>query len=164
MNETVTETRAERAMRLLRTRPKAGASLLLGLEPLAIDPEAGTARIGYLAKPEFCNPMGVVQGGFLTAMVDEAMAMACVGATDFRIYIPTLELKISFLSAGYPGPMVAEGKVVRLGSSVAFLEGRLYDDKGNLLAMATATGRVIPREKIDAARKARGETAPGLPE
>ncbi|MEC9347202.1 MAG: PaaI family thioesterase [Pseudomonadota bacterium] len=164
MNDASTETRAERAMRLISTRPRAGCSQLLGLVPLAFDPEAGTARIGYTAKPEFCNPMGVVQGGFLTAMIDEAMALAVVSAADFTIYVPTLELKVSFLNSGWPGPMVAEGRVVRLGTSIAFLEGKLFNGKDELIATATATAKVIPRARIDAARKARGETAPGLPE
>ncbi len=145
---------AARIMDVLNRRPLAPASQLLGFKPLSVGPAAGTARIAYDAKPEFCNPLGVIQGGFLTAMVDEAMAVACVAMSNFSIFIPTLELKMSFLRAGYPGPMVAEGAVTRLGKSVAFLEGSLFDGDGNLLARASATGKVTRREKIDAAKKA----------
>ncbi len=69
------------------------------------------------------------------------MAVACVAMSNFSIFIPTLELKVSFLRAGYPGPMVATGEVVRLGKSVAFLEGSLLDGDGNLLLRASATAR-----------------------
>lgn len=145
----------ERILDVLARRPLSPASELLGFHVLDIDPAEGTARVGYEAKPDFCNPLGVIQGGFLTAMVDEAMAVACVAMSNFSIFIPTLELKVSFLRAGYPGSMVAEGQVVRLGKSVAFLEGSLFDAEGTLLLRASATGKVTRREKIDAARKSR---------
>ena len=147
----------ERIMDVLTSRPLAPASQLLGFEVLDIDPDKGTSRVGYTATEQFCNPLGVIQGGFLTAMVDEAMAVACVAMANFSIFIPTLELKVSFLRAGYPGPMVATGEVVRMGKSVAFLEGSLFDGEGNLLLRASATGKVTRREKIDAARKAKSK-------
>lgn len=144
----------DRIMEILSSRPLAPASEMLGFKIIDLDPEQGTARVGYQAKPEFCNPLGVIQGGFLTAMVDEAMAVACVAMANFSIFIPTLELKVSFLRAGYPGPMEATGQVVRMGKSVAFLEGSLFDADGNLLIRASATGKVTRREKINEAKKA----------
>lgn len=150
---------AARVMEVLGRRPLSPASRLLGFEMLKVDPAQGYARVGYTARPDFCNPLGVIQGGFLTAMVDEAMAVACVAMSNFSIFIPTLELKVSFLRAGYPGHMEAEGQVVRLGKSVAFLEGSLFDADGNLLIRASATGKVTRREKIDAAKKARAGEA-----
>ncbi|WP_416900109.1 MAG: PaaI family thioesterase [Minwuia sp.] len=146
---------AARIKEILTNRPLAPASQMLGFHVLDIDPDRGYARVGYLAKPDFCNPLGVIQGGFLTAMVDEAMAVACVSMARFSIFIPTLELKVSFLRAGYPGPMTAEGQVVRMGKSVAFLEGSLFDEKGELLIRASATGKVTPKDKVQAAKAAR---------
>ncbi|WP_417519633.1 PaaI family thioesterase [Minwuia sp.] len=145
----------ERILELLANRPLAPASELLGFKVMDVDPDRGYAKVGYQATEQFCNPLGVIQGGFLTAMVDETMAVACVAMANFSIFIPTLELKVSFLRAGYPGPMVAEGNVLRMGKSVAFLEGSLFDGDGNLLIRASATGKVTRRDKIDAARRAK---------
>jgi uncharacterized protein (TIGR00369 family) len=146
MTETIEETKRERALRILRSRPFAPASALLGQKLLDCDPDRGWARVGYVAKPEFMNGIGVVQGGFLTAMVDEAMAIACIVKGDFGIIIPTLELKVSFLNGGKAGDLVAEGQVEKLGKSVAFLSGRLYDADGEVVVTATATGRVLQRK------------------
>jgi molybdopterin converting factor subunit 1 len=44
---------------------------------------------------------------------------------------------------GYESPLVADGRVVHLGKSVAFLEGSLADGDGNVVATATATARVV---------------------
>lgn len=148
MTDATDETPRERALRILKSRPTKGASELLGLNPVDCDPDRGWVRIGYTARPEFLNPIGVIQGGFLTGMVDEAMAVACIIKADFKIFIPTLELKISFLNPGYPGELFAEGQVEKLGKSIAFLSGRLMDADGQTIVTATATGRVLLRDKV----------------
>jgi molybdopterin converting factor subunit 1 len=114
---------------------------LLGMRPLRSEP--GHMRFEFDAKDEFLNPAGVVQGGFLTAMLDEAMGPAALAQLGPGHFIPTLELKVSFLRPARAGRLIADGRVVHLGKSVAFLEGSLADDDGNVVATATATARVV---------------------
>ena len=90
---------------------------------------------------------GVVQGGILAAMLDEGMALAAVAMDEFRTFVPTLELKVSFVAPARPGRFVVESQVVRKGKSVAFAEGRLFDAAGELVATASTTMRVVLREK-----------------
>ena len=89
------------------------------------------------------QPCGVVQGGFLTAMLDESMGPAAFSALGPGHAIPTLDLNISFLRPATAGRLVGEGRVVHLGKTVAFLEGTLTDDEDELVARATATARVV---------------------
>ena len=132
---------------VLKSRRHSGATDLLGMEPLEFEPARGRSRIAYDGGVRFTNRAGVVQGGVLAAMLDEGMALAVVAMEDFRIVVPTLELKVSFVAPARPGRFVAEGQVVRKGRSVAFVEGRLYDAAGELVATASTTMRVVPREK-----------------
>lgn len=125
-------------------RIKNPAGDLLGLEILSVDREAGTARVAFDAGPQLCNPMGALQGGFIAAMLDEAMAIAAVAQADFTIAVPTLDLRCNYLEAAQPGRLVAEGAVLRRGRSVGFLEGKLFDSEGKLLATAQATARIVP--------------------
>lgn len=46
------------------------------------------------------------------------------------------------------GPLVAEGRVAKLDKAVAFMEGTLMDEAGNLLVRATASARVVPVAKL----------------
>jgi uncharacterized protein (TIGR00369 family) len=131
------------AARFAKLSPPA-ASRLLGFRLIEADREAGRVVAEFTARPDFCNPMGSVQGGFLAAMLDDAMAVAALVKSDFRHVVPTLEMKVSFLAAARPGPLTAEGRVVQLGRSIAFLEGRLSDPDGRLLATASATARLVP--------------------
>lgn len=111
----------------------------------ALDLEKGFARVAFEATDELCNPMGVVQGGFQMAMLDEAMTDALLARTNWRFYPPTLEIKTSFFAPCRPGLVHAEGQVLRLGKSIAFLEGRLFEPGGALAAVATSTAMLKPR-------------------
>lgn len=133
---------------VLKARRHSGATDLLGMEPLEFDAAMGRARIAYEAGERFTNRAGVVQGGILCAMLDEGMALATVAMDEFRTFVPTLELKASFLAPARPGRFVVEGQVVRKGRSVAFVEGRLLDAGGEIVATASTTVRIVLREKL----------------
>jgi uncharacterized protein (TIGR00369 family) len=133
---------------VLKSRRHSGATDLLGMEPLEFDTARGRSRIAYDGGVRFTNRAGVVQGGILAAMLDEGMALAAVAMDEFRTFVPTLELKVSFVAPARPGRFVVESQVVRKGKSVAFAEGRLFDAAGELVATASTTMRVVPREKV----------------
>ena len=113
----------------------------LGARPLLAEP--GHVKFEFRASEQMVNPAGMVQGGFVTAMLDEAMGPAAIAALGPGHTVPTLELKVSFLRPVRPGRVVADARVVHLGKSVVFMEGSLYDEDGQLLATATATARVV---------------------
>ena len=48
-------------------------------------------------------------------------------------------LKISFLKPAPKAKLCAEGKVIKEGKTVGFLECDVLDDGGNLIARATST-------------------------
>jgi uncharacterized protein (TIGR00369 family) len=110
----------------------------------AIDAEAQTIRVRFDARPEFTNPMGLVQGGFLTAMLDDTMGPLAALALGGGAFAQTLELKSSFLRPARPGPLHGEGRVVHRGRDIMFLEARLLAPDGAVIATASATARVIP--------------------
>lgn len=114
---------------------------LLGMRPLHTEP--GHMRWEFQASELMLNPAGLVQGGFVTAMLDESMGCAAIAQLGPGRTIPTLELNVNFLKPARPGRLVCDGRVVQMGKSVAFLAAELKDDDGNLIATATATARVV---------------------
>lgn len=109
------------------------------------DAEGKRIAVGFEASPDFCHTGDVVQGGFVTAWIDNAMALA-VGRASGGTHLPaSLEVKVSFFRPTHPGSVRAEAWVVRMGRSVAFTEGRLLDAAGSILAMATSTIKLVPR-------------------
>ena len=116
---------------------------LLGCE--IIEAEPGMITVAFNAKPEFLNPMGNIQGGFLAAMLDAAMGQVVATTLHPDEASPTLELKINFLRPAAPGRLIGRGSVVHRGNSIAFVEGKLFDADNCLLATATATAKIIKR-------------------
>ncbi len=125
-------------------RPPAYAKLL-GMRPLHAEP--GNVRFEFHPGEQLLNPVGVIQGGFVTAMLDETMGPAALSELGPGFAVPTLELKVSFLRPTYPGTLVADARVVHRGRSVVFMEGALFDEDGAKLATATATARIVPYKK-----------------
>jgi uncharacterized protein (TIGR00369 family) len=120
---------------------------LLGWQLLDARPEDGWIKLGFDGKPEFLNPAGFVQGGILSAMLDDTMGPAVLVMTDGRSYTTTVSLTVNFLSPARPGPITAEAKVTQLGKTIAFVEGKLMAEDGTLLATATAVERLLDAAK-----------------
>jgi uncharacterized protein (TIGR00369 family) len=115
----------------------------LGRELSRVVPERGEIEVFFDASEGFANAMGSIQGGFLAAMLDGTLEPALVATLPDGQVAPTLELKVSFLRPALPGRITGTGRVVHRGGSIAFLEGELRDEAGELLATATATARII---------------------
>ena len=120
---------------------------------LEMDP-VGRAVLEYEAGLHMCHSGGVVQGGFISGWLDAAMAHAVIARIGFEMTPMSLELKISFFAPARPGKVIAEGWVEKAGRSSCFTEGRLLDGKGEVLAKASSTIRMIPRSKVEAAARA----------
>ncbi|WP_374654589.1 PaaI family thioesterase [Phenylobacterium sp.] len=120
---------------------------LLGWRVVDARPAEGWIRIGFQARPEFRNPAGAIQGGFLAAMLDDTMGPAVFAHTDGATYVATIDMTVSFLAPAKVGPIYGEGQVVQLGKTVGFVEARLMDEDGVWLAKASSSVRLIPTDR-----------------
>ena len=123
------------------------SSKLLGWHLLDARPEEGWVRIGFDGKAEFCNPAGLIQGGILSAMLDDTMGPAVFAMTDGKLYTATITMTVNFLAPAKPGPIVGEADVTQLGKTIAFVEGRLMARDGSVLATATTSARLVETAK-----------------
>ena len=131
--------------RFQRTKNRPTGSQTLGFRMLKVDQANRCVEVAFDARAELLsNPMKQIQGGFLCAMLDECMSVACMVASGMTAVAPTLEMKTSFLRPGLPGELRGVGRVLKWGRTIAFTEGELYDAEGRLLAKATGTAQPAP--------------------
>src|SRR5882762_3967374 len=123
------------------------SSKLLGWHVIDARPGDGWVRIGFDGKKDFCNPAGFVQGGILSAMLDDTMGPAVLVMTEGKLFTSTITMTVNFLAPAKPGPLVAEATVTQLGKTVAFVEGRLMAEDGTLLATASTSARLVETAK-----------------
>jgi len=131
--------------RFLRSKNQSTGSQTLGFRMVAVCQAEKSVEVAFEARAELLlNPMKQIQGGFLCAMLDEAMSAACTVASGMTHVAPTAEMKTSFFRPALPGTIKAMGRVAKWGRTLAFTEGELYDADGRLLAKATGTAVPTP--------------------
>lgn len=118
------------------------AAELLGWKLVEVDPDEGTIELTFTASEQFLNPVGVIQGGFLAAMLDDTLGPALVATLGEGEFAPTTDLHVQFLRPARPGQLTGRGRIVRKGRDVAFMAGELLDEAGAIVATATATARI----------------------
>lgn len=131
--------------RFLGAKNQPSGSRTLGFRMVSVSQATKSVEVAFDAKAELLlNPMKQIQGGYLCAMLDECMSVACMVASGMTAVAPTLEMKTSFLRPAQPGQIRGVGKVLKWGRQIAFTEGELYDLEGRLLAKATGTAIPTP--------------------
>lgn len=126
--------------------PAPKAAETLGIVFKHIDAEAGTVEVEFHGAPEFTNPEGNIQGGFLAAMLDDTMGPALSATLKQGEFAPTLNLNVSFHRPAVVGALTGKGRVIRRGRDICFLAAELFQE-GELVASATATAviRAMPK-------------------
>ena len=120
-----------------------GVGKALGMEKVVDRGESGRAIIHYRARMDMCHSGGIVQGGFVTGWIDAAMAHVVMAQSEDAANPLSLEIKVSFLRPATPGLIIAEAWIERRGKSIAFLEGLIRNEKGDVLARATSTMKLV---------------------
>lgn len=122
----------------------------VGGQATGYDPETKTLSMSFEAKPMFCHSVDIVQGGYITGMLDAAMAYTVIGPSLVpsaeEVAVATLEIKVNFISSGNSGPMTGTGTITHLGRSIGFISGELYQGD-RLIATATSTVKLLRMKK-----------------
>ncbi len=118
---------------------------VLGVHGLRMNEAENTLELDFDVDESCCHSGNIVQGGFVTAMLDASMAHAVIMRADELVPVPTLDLHVSFFAPSLAGRFTAIGKIIRMGSSVGFLEASLKNEAGEITAQATST--VAVRQK-----------------
>jgi uncharacterized protein (TIGR00369 family) len=86
-----------------------------------------------------CHSVDIVQGGFVTAMLDAAMAHAVIASEQLRVTVSSIDINVSFLRVTRAGRHTAVGTIIKLGRSVGYVRAELYSEQGDLTATATSS-------------------------
>lgn len=110
--------------------------------------EPGRSVWRMLADERFANPVGIVQGGFVAAFADSAMGAASVTfAKDRKVFSANAEIKVSFLKPARVGStLTCTAYVISGGNRAAFIEAEITDEAGRMIAKASSTYLLTPRE------------------
>jgi uncharacterized protein (TIGR00369 family) len=104
--------------------------------------EPGVAEVLLPMREELTNSWSVTHGGVTMTLLDVAMAHAARSPDAQTGQVPpgvvTVEMKTTFMRPGL-GHLLARGRLLHRTASMAFCEGSVLDQQGELLAHATGT-------------------------
>ena len=106
---------------------------------LAFSPEKAELSMQFEPGLNCCHSVDIVQGGFITAMLDAAMAHVVIAMETFRIELSSIDVNVSFLRPARAGKYVAVGSIVKLGKNIGYLKADLFNAQGELTASATSS-------------------------
>lgn len=115
---------------------------LLGGKIVAADSATQSCTFEFDISTQFCHSVDVVQGGFITAMLDAAMSHSVFVSLDDITNVSSLEIKTSYLEPTRAGRLRAVGQIVKSSYKTAFLEGRLYNAEGTLTATSSSVAKL----------------------
>jgi len=111
-------------------------------EPLFIRRDGSALSLGLRIAAVHCNARGLLHGGVISALADNAMGLCCVMQME-RCSALTVSLSVDFLMAGRIGQWLEVRAVpAKLGRTLAFADARIEAD-GVMLAKAAATFRIV---------------------
>ena len=127
----------------LRThKPAFGSFFLAKLFGLEITyTEEETCRIEVDVKDFMFNPQGFLHGGVSAFLLDVSMGHLIVHLTGAPGL--TLEMKIQYLRPIGAGRIVCEGRFLKRGRRISFMETRITGPDGKLAAIATGTWQML---------------------
>jgi uncharacterized protein (TIGR00369 family) len=113
----------------------------LGMECVRAGPRTVTMRIPYREELVGDPSRGVVFGGVITTLLDQAGGAATLCSLPELVTIATVDLRIDYLRAAAPGlDLFGSAECYKRTRSVAFVRGKAWDrDEGDPFAHAIAT-------------------------
>ncbi len=112
-------------------------------EPLYSRRTDGTVQIGLWLLDVHCNSRGLVHGGVVAALADNAMGLSCGVSMGSAQGLVTVSLTVDYVGAAKVGQWLQiEPRVLRTGKSMGFADALVTAD-GAVVARASATFRAL---------------------
>ncbi len=117
---------------------------LLGVEPVYF--KNGEVALKLPFNENLCNSLGIVQGGFITAVADAAGGWALISSLPRGYIAPTIEFKINFLRP-VNADIIATGRVIHKTTRIGTAYIEVSFETGELTAVAIGSYRIVsPKE------------------
>ena len=111
--------------------------------PHGTDMDSQRAIFTFTVPLDYCHSGDVVQGGFVTAMLDAAMSHALFGTEETISGVASLDIATQFIGACRgQHPLKVAGWVKKATFKTAFLEADIQDKAGTLIATAQSVAKL----------------------
>ena len=112
-------------------------------EPLFSRKVDGVVQIGIWLREAHCNSRGLLHGGVIAALADNAMGLSCGVSLPSVQGLLTISLTVDYVGSAKIGQWLqVEPRVLKTGRSMGFADALVTADRATI-ARASATFRVL---------------------
>ena len=97
-------------------------------------------RLSFEVNEMIMNPQGTLHGGIIATVMDISIGHLLQKTLGPGV---TIEMKIQYLRSVAKGVATVEGRFIKKGRSINFMESRLFGGDGKLAATMTATFKLV---------------------
>lgn len=115
---------------------------MMGGQLVDVDTEKCACTFEFDIGKDYCHSIDIVQGGFVTAMLDAAMSHAMFLHDPDIVGLSSLEIKTSYLEPTRAGKLRVEGWAIKQGYKIVFMEGHVYNEDNVLTATASTVSKI----------------------
>ncbi len=115
-------------------------------EPLYSKKTDKSVTMGLRLAKVHTNSRGLIHGGLIAALSDNAMGYSCAQALGWKASLVTVSLAVDYVGTAGIGQWLAiEGEVIKTGSTICFAQSLIKADDA-VIARANGTFRVVPKK------------------
>jgi len=121
-------------------------------EPLYVRREEERVALGFRLAQSHCNARGMLHGGVIAALADNAMGLTLGAALSLRgthetsVSIVTTTLTVDYIQAAAIGQWVSmEPRIIGIGKNSGVVDALVRAD-GEIIARANASFRILPKQ------------------
>jgi len=129
--------------------PQPNAARLLGWNFISHEQTTGEVRVQFDASESLTNPLGKIQGGMLTAMLDDCLGPAIYATLDTHEVALTVKMATTFVRAASPGQIMGIARMYRRRGDYCYAKGELRNGKDQTLVTASACYKVVSVNQRD---------------
>ncbi|NIQ39315.1 MAG: hotdog fold thioesterase [Proteobacteria bacterium] len=112
--------------------------------------EIGQSLLHVDAQNKHLQPFGAVHGGVFASIIDAAVFWAVFPEVDEDLSMTTVDLKVHYLAPAQGGKLIAKGRRIKVGKTLALGDAEVSNEEGKALAHGTSILMILrnPEMKI----------------
>jgi uncharacterized protein (TIGR00369 family) len=112
--------------------------------------EMGRSVLEVNLETKHLQPFGLVHGGVFSSVIDAAAFWAVYTEVEESAGMTTVEMKLNYLAPAETGRLIACGRRIKIGKTLALGEASITDADGRQFAHGLATFMIMPGMNVQA--------------
>ncbi len=110
--------------------------------------DMGESNLEIDVQKKHLQPFGAVHGGVFASIIDAAAFWAVFPEVDDDLTMTTVDLKVNYLAPAQGGKLIARGRRIKVGKTLALAEAEVSNQQGKVLAHGTSILIILKSPEI----------------